>query len=145
MKSRAAYRGLTIQFEREEIPVQSMSPKMVPDPGWKYMDKKGHGHFWKGKNLPTLEWIVTGTQWVGDEYDAYEYEIGEYRCRLCGEVIKPGERPATPKPVLGPATYTLTIDGEAFVLSDQQYYDALKELVKILRKATGSETLARRH
>ena len=145
MKNQAAYRGLTIQFDQEEIPMQTMSPQMVPDPDWKYIDKKGHGHFWKGKDLPTLKWVVTGTQWVGDEYDSYEYEVGEHRCRLCGEKVEPKKKASYPKPLLGPATYTLTIDGEAFVLSDQQYYDALKKLAKILRKVTGSEALARRY
>lgn len=124
-----------IAFERESIPIDTLTPTMVPDEKWRLVDSNGHGHFWEGEELPTLEWVVTGTGWVGDEYDGSEYEICEYRCRLCAEVVEPRRRPEYgPKFIPGLATFTVTINDEEFLLTDRQYADSVERWAEELRK-----------
>jgi len=126
---------ISIEFHREEIPVETMHPEMVPDEKWRFVDANGHGHFWEGEDLPTLEWVVTGAEWYGDEYESWEVEIGEYRCRLCGEVIEP-KRLAKygPKFLPGLATFTVSINGESFILTEEGYAQSVEKWAKILRK-----------
>lgn len=123
MRSTAVhYPMISIQFDREQIPVETFSPSMVPDEKWSYIDKQGHAHLWDGDKLPTLTWVVTGTEWIGDEYDASEIEVGEYRCRHCSEVVEPQRRADYgPRHVTGLATFAVTIDREKFVLTEAQY------------------------
>lgn len=81
----------TITIEREEIRIDTISGRLIPDTKWSHTDSKGHEHHFtdaKGA-VKTLEWVVTGTHWVGDEYEAWEEEDGEWRCRQCAEVVKP--------------------------------------------------------
>jgi len=135
------YPMVGIEFEHESIPVDTLHPSKVPDEKWRFVDANGHGHFWEGKNLPTLEWVVTGTRWVGDEYETTEYEVGEYRCRLCAEVVEPKKRVEYgPKFISGMATFTVTINDERFVLSEDQYADSVEHWAKGLREiAAGRE------
>ena len=81
--------GLSIEFHREAIRVDTVVGERVADPRWKHTDTNGHVHAFAGEELPSLEWVVTGTEWVGDEFDSSEIEVGEYRCRVCGEMVKP--------------------------------------------------------
>lgn len=133
MTSRISYPSFTLKYEREDIPVHTLSPSKIPDEEWRYIDKAGHGHFWKGKKLPTLKEVVTGTTWVGDEYESHEVELTEHRCLLCDEVIKPGMRSEYgPSHVPGIATYTVTIGHSEFILGEEDWYDALDHLRKYL-------------
>jgi len=126
---------VSVAFEREVIPIETMMPAKVPDEKWRYVDKQGHGHFWKSTKLPTLEWIVTGTEWVGDEYGEDEYEIGEYRCRLCAEVVEPARRSEYgPRTIHGLGRFTVTIDGEEFLLTEDEYAQSVDTWKQSLRK-----------
>lgn len=134
-ESRIVFPRISIEVKREEIPVDSLSPSKVPDPQWRYVDKKGHGHFWDGKELPTLKWVVTGTRWVGDEYDAYEVKDGEWRCTQCGETIEPKKRTEYgPRYVSGLTWIILTIDGEHFQLTPEQFGKSVDKWKERLRK-----------
>lgn len=137
MKSYAGFPSFSVEIQREEIPVSTMYPEMVPDTAWRYVDKKGHGHFWaEGKTgkLPTLHWVVTGKRWVGDEYDGDEYEMGEWRCRLCDEVVEPKKTAKYSSGYIdGPTTFLVTIEGETFYLTPEDYWKAIQEWVKVLR------------
>lgn len=125
---------LEISFDREMIDVTTLGGERAPDQKWRHTDSSGHLHAWDGDELPSLEYVVTGTTWVGDEYDATEYEVGEHRCRTCGEVVEPKYVvDHSPKYVAGPTTYTVTIGGERFVLRDDQYVHALEQWAEILR------------
>jgi hypothetical protein len=115
-----------IEVDCEVIEMNTMGLIKVDDPDWKFVDKAGHGHFRKKKDLPTLEWVVTGTQWVGDEYGGDEYEVGEYRCKVCAEVVEPGTKMETPKPIMGPVTVKITIDGETFQLTESRYAESVE-------------------
>lgn len=80
------------------------------DPSWQFVDGEGHGHFVgkaKSETLPTLEWVsFPCSMGHGDDCTSE----GEWRCRLCGEVIDPGTRPARPVTITGPREYTLTLE-----------------------------------
>lgn len=130
------YPMVGIEFEREAIPVvDTLHPAKVPDEKWRFVDSNGHGHFWEGDKLPTLEWVVTGKEWVGDEYGGEEYDVGEYRCRLCAEVVEPKKRVEYgPKFIPGLATFTVTINDERFVLREDQYAKSVEQWAKALRK-----------
>lgn len=125
---------ISVKMDREEIPLRSMAPTKVPDEKWRYIDTQGHGHFWEGSDLPTLKWVVTGKTWVGDEYDGYEIEIGEYRCHLCAEVVEPRKRVTYEPPALGPATFIVAVDGEDFVLSEDQWIRAVGQWEETIRE-----------
>lgn len=133
----AAFPTISIKVEREQMEVTSFTSIDVPDEKWRYVDKAGHGHFWKDGELPTLKWVITGKGWVGDEYDGSEYDIGEYRCKLCEETIKPKKRSEAAKPILGPTTVTLEVAGERFVLTEGQYAESVKAWVKALKTIAG--------
>lgn len=81
--------GLAIRCHREMEEVSSIHPVQKPDERWRFVDEHGHAHVWVDGELPTLEWVVTGTQWVGDDHDATEIDVGEYRCRHCSAVVEP--------------------------------------------------------
>jgi hypothetical protein len=126
---------VSISFERESIPVDTMRPSKVPDEKWRFVDANGHGHFWDGDKLPTLEWVVTGTEVVGDEYESEEYEVGEYRCRLCAEVVEPKKREEYgPTHIPGLATITVEIDGDRFVLTEEMYAASIERWAEALRE-----------
>jgi hypothetical protein len=129
-----AYPQVSITFEREQIPVHSFRPDLVPDEKWRYLDQRGHGHWWNGTDLPTLEWVVTGTESIGDEYSWDEIEVGEYRCRLCGEVVEPAKREVPgPDYIPGLVTVTVSIDGESFLLTQEEYARSLEQWAGLLR------------
>jgi hypothetical protein len=128
---------VSVSVERESIPVQSMHPAKVPDPKWRYVDKTGHGHFWEGDDLPTLKWVVTGTAVAGDEYEMYEYEVGEYRCQICDEVIEPGKKlDYGPTHVPGPVTVTVEIDRKVFVLTEEMFSESIDRWREALEAIT---------
>ncbi len=82
----------TITIERKEIEVTTSMGRLVPDMKWEFTDAHGHEHRFVDKKtdtVETLEWVVTGSHWVGDEYESWEVEDGEWRCRECAEVVKP--------------------------------------------------------
>lgn len=118
--------SFSVEINREEIAVDTMIPTKVPDEKWRYVDMNGHGHFWQGDKLPTLEWVVTGTEWVGDEYGGEEYDVGEYRCLLCAEVVEPGRRVTyEPTSIPGPTQVTVTISDESFTVTTDEYAASL--------------------
>ena len=109
---------VSVSVEREEIPVSTLRPARVPDERWRLVDAAGHGHFWQGNDLPTLDWIVTGK---GGYPDGTEYDIGEHRCKLCGQTVEPGMKDEQPKPVYGPTQITVQVDGDEFLLDEEGY------------------------
>jgi len=127
---------VSIEMHQEQISVDSMMGERVPDKGWKFVDGKGHLHAWVDRELPTLEWVVTGTEWFGDEYDATEVDVGEWRCRTCAVVVEPsyttqyGERQFIP----GLVEYTVTIDEETFRPSEQEYAESVAVWADVLRR-----------
>jgi hypothetical protein len=126
---------ISISWEREEVPVATMHPTQVPDPDWRFIDKAGHGHFWKKDKLPTLKWVVTGKTWVGDEYDGYEIELGEYQCKNCGEAVEPKKRSEYgPTSIPGLTTFTIAIDDETFVVPEEIYVKSIAAWRDSLRK-----------
>ena len=135
MRTRAALPLVSVNVEREEIPVASFSPSKVPDATWRYVDKAGHGHFWQGNELPTLKWVVTGMQAVGDEYEMYEYEVGEWRCQICDEVVEPQKKlDYGPTHVPGPVTVTVEVENEVFVLTMDEYAQSVERWLDALRE-----------
>lgn len=50
---------------------------------WRHTDGHGHTH----SSLETLEWVLTGTYWCETCLD--EHDEGEYRCRVCSDVVEP--------------------------------------------------------
>lgn len=128
--------GITV--EREDLPFDVMSGSYEPDQEWRHVDRAGHGHFWKGSKTPTLERVVTGTTWVGDEYDGEEFEVAELRCRLCGEVVEPKRRWVPAKPIPGPTTVTLELDGKIYEhLSLEEYAASVREWARAVERITG--------
>ncbi len=90
-----------------------------PDPRWVFIDQCGHEHRWVRDtkalgdhfNLPTLDWVVTGTVGYDDGCGMVDFvEEGEYRCRDCGQVVEPGTvEPPPGKMVAGPMTWSAEI------------------------------------
>lgn len=101
--------GWSIDVHREQIEVTSLSER--PDPKWEFADAAGHEHRWDGSDLPTLTYVIDGTD-VYDDGDGYLDEVpyGHYECPLCREHVTPGMtgpppwREFTP----GPMSVTLT-------------------------------------
>lgn len=81
--------AITIEMHRETIDVTTSRGERVADHGWFFVDSHGHDHRFAGDEIPTIEWVVTGTEWGGDEYESFEYDVGEYRCRECADVVTP--------------------------------------------------------
>jgi len=124
----------SVSIEREDIAVDVMHSIRVPDEKWTFVDKKGHGHFWSGKKIPTCELVVVGKEWVGDEYDGEEIEIKEWHCRGCGQLIEPGYRMETvPNRVPGPTWVTITIGSEEYVVTSEQYAESVEAWEMALR------------
>ncbi len=102
--------GIEIRFHQETEVVSSMHGIRKPDKNWNYIDLNDHAHVWRGEELPTLYEKVTGTTWVGDEYDGQEIELTEMRCKVCDEVVVPKYTvDYSPIHVAGPPEYTLVI------------------------------------
>jgi hypothetical protein len=138
VKSQAAFPLFSVEIEQEEIELRTMIPPQVPDERWRYVDKKGHGHFWDGDQLPTLRWVITGTRWAGDEHESWEYDVGEYRCRQCGEVVEPKKiTDYFPKPIMGPRTVTVTINDAKYRLSEEMYAKSVEAWRESIDKLTG--------
>ncbi len=134
---RSVWPVFSVSVERDMISVDVIHRVKVPDPDWRYIDKKGHGHFWKKTKLPTMKQVVVGTQWVGDEYDGEEYEIKEWRCKLCDETIDPGMKDETPPTkVPGPTTVTITVQDREYRLSPEQYAESIEAWEKALIEIT---------
>jgi hypothetical protein len=131
----------SVSVEREEIAADFMHQIKVPDENWTYIDRKGHGHFWKDKRVPTCKYVVTGEVFVGDEYDGEMVKIRQWQCRICSETIEPGYRMEHPPPVLGPTWVTVQIDldrnPESFVLTPEEYarsVEAWRDHLRELRR-----------
>lgn len=140
MKTAAVWPLFSVAIEREDIAVGVIHQIKVPDEEWRYVDKAGHGHFWKGKKVPTCKLVVTGTTWVGDEYEAEEIEIKEWKCKLCYEIIEPGYRmQLAPTHVPGPTWVTIVINDETFVITPEQYASSVEAWRDALRDETGAD------
>jgi hypothetical protein len=133
----------SVSIEREDIAVGVMHSVKVPDEKWTFVDKAGHGHFWrlyskKPSDIPTCKEVVTGTQWVGDEIDGEIYEIKEWQCRTCGQTIEPGYRQQQqPTHVPGPTWVTITMEGREYIVTPEQYAKSVEAWEKALRKISG--------
>ena len=135
---------ISVMIEREDIPVDTIHPQKVPDEKWRFVDAAGHGHFWEtGEEktfwLPTLEWVVTGTEWVGEGSDAEEIKVGEYRCKTCGEVIEPKHRTYYgPRTIPGLETFHVrlmtkgAISAKTYVMTRTQYAEAIDAWASVL-------------
>ena len=140
--SAVSFPRIGIEVEVEEWETVSFTTHRVPDPNWRFVDTFGHGHFWrfhskKPSDIPTCELVVTGTTWVGDEFDGEEVQIKEWRCRQCEQTIEPGMKNETPKPILGPPRVTVTINGERFFVNEIEYAAAVDQFARALREITG--------
>lgn len=125
---------ISMSVEQEQYTADVLSRVKVPDEKWTFVDKAGHGHFWKGKKVPTCKLVVTGSYWVGDEVESEEVEIKEWKCKTCDEIIEPGYRYETsPTHVPGPTWVTLTLDDETFVLTPEAYVASVEAWRDALR------------
>jgi hypothetical protein len=125
----ATYPNFSVKIEMEEFDEIgfSFSTESVPDEDWRFIDKEGHGHFWKGRSLPTLDKIEVGKHWIGDEYDGQEVSEWEHRCRLCAEKVEPKFKNVPikrPPPML--KWFIVGIGSEEFHLTPEQYADGLE-------------------
>lgn len=127
--------GIEIRFHRETEVVSTMFGTKKPDKGWKHFDAAGHAHAWDGDKLPTLNEVVTGKTWVGDEYDGMEVDISEYRCKVCEEVVDPQYvTDYSPIYVSGPPEYTFAIRPNIMELEYRIPDDDVEPLIEILRR-----------
>jgi hypothetical protein len=105
---------ISIEIRRDVETVTSMGHH-VPDTSWAETDSHGHVHsFDKSGELPSLVWTVTDTYWCEECRD--EHEEGEWRCRLCDDVVAPkyGWKGPYSIPVPGLWEVIATVDGETF-------------------------------
>lgn len=82
--------GRIFRMDRELIEVGAgWTP--VADPRWMFTDAAGHEHRRTRDGYPSLAWVITGQDGCGDpECCGETWDVGEYRCRECAEVIEPG-------------------------------------------------------
>lgn len=126
--------AVSIDIHRDMIDVTLVGGERTPDQKWRHTDSNGHLHAWDGDNLPSLEWVVTGQEYIGDEIEGQVYDVGEYRCRSCGEVVEPGiVTDYGRKSMPGPTTVTITIGEEHFTLDETQYAASLEAWLQALR------------
>jgi hypothetical protein len=111
--------NISIEMNREIIDVPTRGSH-VPDPGWSHTDSHGHVHRFAARELPTLEWVVTGIYWCDECRD--EHEEGEWRCRICGDVVEPHYNFTGPEMlhIPGLVDYTLRIDGRSYWLTAEE-------------------------
>lgn len=124
-----------------------------PDRDWRYVDKKGHGHFYdpESRSYPTLKLKYRGCNDPGHDF---ECEGASYfRCRKCKEEIEPRRRAYNPPPIIGPTTYRLSFtiveDGHyryvidcgetAMVQIGRAVCDAVKQVAEELNLPTNVE------
>jgi hypothetical protein len=122
-----------VNVSRDPVPTQTITPTSVPDQKWRHVDGHGHGHFWDGDVLPTLEWVVTGTEWLED---GDEVEVGEHRCAICAEVVEPGMATKNVRSniIYGPRTFLVSFENEHFRLSEAEYAECVKAWNEATRK-----------
>ena len=81
-----------ISYEQETIKYDCE----LPDSYWEFKDAESHVHRWVKLNgewtIPTVIYVVDGTEFVGDEYESEEVEYGHHECRKCGETVRPQYR-----------------------------------------------------
>ncbi len=79
----------TINCEQDVIEYECESP----DAHWRFKDAEGHVHKWEKSDgqwtLPTVSFVIDGTEFVGDEYESEEVEYGHQECKICGETVRP--------------------------------------------------------
>lgn len=136
----ASYPHLSIEVVQEDEEVFSFTSERVPDPNWTYVDKKGHGHFWKKEKLPTLKGVTTG---VGYYDDGTEYSITEMRCKHCDEKVEPGMKLQTVQPPPPMVWFKVTIGDLQWSLTPAQYGDAIEALSEHLQENHHSIHLGR--
>lgn len=107
MNSQIQWPGFTIEVTQDWLDVSSM---FEPDPNWRYIDAKGHGHYYHSDKTPypTLKWRKN---MVTDE-DGEKWDAGWYQCPRCRERIKPGIRSGEGRKIPGLRHITLIIDGQ---------------------------------
>lgn len=106
----------SIEFSQEEIRSTTLGRHELA-PGWRYVDDAGHVH----AGYDSLEWVGTSTYWCDTCRD--EHEEGEYRCRLCAEVVEPEYVFTGPQAEVVPGLRTVTLrldDGRAWFLSGDE-------------------------
>ena len=143
-------RYVNVRYDREELDAPMLSSREVPDEKWKHVDRYGHGHFWVGDDLPTLEWVITGQTYVGDEFDGELYDVGEWQCRLCGETVEPGKKSVQHDPIfMLPWRVTVEIGHEngydTYDLTQEQYNTSVEAWVKELRAVASGVTFTHGH
>lgn len=121
--------GVTIEIQRDVQRFDGMGPET--DPAWRYVDRKGHKHYaTRGEyQYPTLKWVVTGTDGCTPDCCGETWDVGEYRCPECDEVIVPGTRWSAPRTLITSENYF--IDGKLATKEEIyeciEHYRALKE------------------
>lgn len=106
----------TITFEQETVPSEN-GPE--PDRSWRFIDRAGHGHFWKD-GYPTLKPVIEECYCsVVDEPHSVEH----WECPHCGETITPRITPSRPTTVLGRLRVTLEYASH----NERRTYDGFTE------------------
>lgn len=109
----------TIHHDRFELVVeQTMLDTTcgIPtvDESWKFTDAAGHEHYYERFVYPTLDYVIDAQHWcngnegLGPHDPHMAIDESHYQCKLCGEVILPGQHPAGHVSfIAGPKTATM--------------------------------------
>lgn len=99
----ALWPNIELEVNRPGEWVETMTTE--PDPGWRYKDAAGHGHYYDD-GFPTLTWVSEPcTMGHGEDCDSE----GHWECPLCREWVNPGTRMSKPVFISGPTSYVLTV------------------------------------
>jgi hypothetical protein len=128
--------SIEILYRQDTEVIETLFGVRKPDASWKEADVHGHVHAWIGDELPSLGWHQTGTEWIGDDIEAHEEPVGEYRCLTCGSVVTPKYTTSyEPQYVQGPPSYFLRV--LPGLMSTTEYRipdDDVTELVEIFKR-----------
>lgn len=96
-------------YEGQDPPEIMESSLPEADPAWRYTDQQGHEHapevhtdiggVERVSKWPSLVTVGEETYWCDECSD--EHERTHLECRICGEQIEPGSRPAKPLVIPG--------------------------------------------
>ena len=138
MKTSAVWPLISVAIEREDIAVDVIHQNKVPDEKWRFVDKAGHGHFWKGKKLPHLQarrrWQAMDRRRVrrrrGRHQGVAVQDLrSDHRTRLSTQLAP------TPRPRSN--LVTVTISDEEFVFTPEQYAESVEGWLEATRQIQG--------
>lgn len=121
------------------------------DPHWRHTDGAGHPHHYEraGEPYPTLRYVIDAEHWCDgvsegwEEHDPHMHvDESHYECLICGEHIKPGQRPPGHRSIPGTTSVELTgplgYETVTCVAVDQETYEGLRDLHRRLRMTSTS-------